>query len=197
MEAGTSEELFLLVDDTDVCVIDPEGAEVTPSSRDIWYGNSPRPSSGPSSSWLSLAVVVYRYSEQRLDVGQHSYAIGDFKTMGTDYHGDLRQDVIAKLRAWKQDAHKIHAFDTNHDDEVDVEEWEHVRRVAEREAMLERTQRSIMDGDTRDRRHPFLLSAMSQHPLAQCYRQYAVLGFVAFVALGGLGTWLFLTRYTI
>ncbi len=153
VEAGTSEELFLLVDDTDVCVIDPEGAEVTPSSRDIWYANSPRPSSGPSSSWLSLAVAVYRYSEQRLDVGQHSYAIGDFKTMGTDYHGDLKQDVIAKLRAWKQDAHKIRVFDTNHDDEVDVEEWEHARRVAEREAMLVRTQHSIMDDDTSTRRH--------------------------------------------
>src|SRR4030066_2537101 len=38
IEAKTSDDLFLLADDTGECVIDPEGATVTPAETEVWFG---------------------------------------------------------------------------------------------------------------------------------------------------------------
>ena len=44
---GVSDDLFLVVDDTGSCIVDPEGAAVTPSANDLWYGDSRQPVTGP------------------------------------------------------------------------------------------------------------------------------------------------------
>ena len=46
IESGISDSLFYLVDSTGRCAVDPEGAKVTSSSRDTWYGNSRIPGAG-------------------------------------------------------------------------------------------------------------------------------------------------------
>ena len=81
-ESGLSDELFLLVDETGQCIIDPEGASVTPSVKDVWYGSTSRPSKGPTSGRSLLSNGRYRYTEKRLNTGDSLYAIGLFSTVG-------------------------------------------------------------------------------------------------------------------
>ncbi len=82
VDRGTSDELFLLEDETGTCVIDPEGAGVTPAARDIWYGATPRPASGPGGGRRWFSGGRYRYTEQRLHPGEPLFAIGLFETVG-------------------------------------------------------------------------------------------------------------------
>ena len=82
---GTSDELFLIIDETGKCVIDPEGASVTTIHRDVWRGNSRQLSRGPMGSgngFLSLHGGRYRYTERRMHTKDTLYSIGLFKTVG-------------------------------------------------------------------------------------------------------------------
>ena len=96
LESDTSDELFLLDDETGRCVIDPEGAEVTPSERSVWYGTSRYPQERSPASQkvehpplLKIAKMLntdmglggrYRYTEERIFAGDTLYALGHFKT---------------------------------------------------------------------------------------------------------------------
>ncbi len=201
VESGTSQELFLVEDETGPCIIDPEGAEVTSSHSDTWYGNSRRPSGPPSAGGGLLSIGDYRYSERRLHGGEPLYAIGHFKTVGTDYQGDLREDVGALLRHWKKHPQDyLKRFDADKDGKIDVQEWEQVRKAAEQEALLKRAERTVTPvanvlSKGKDRRRPFLLSATPQHALARKYRFIAGGALTGFVLSGGAATWLLLVRF--
>ena len=83
LDSATSDNLFLLVDDTGQCIVDPEGAEVTPSARDVWYGNSRQPTRGPVRGGTRLlATGDYRYTDERMLPADVLYALGLFKTVG-------------------------------------------------------------------------------------------------------------------
>jgi hypothetical protein len=58
LEKAISDELFLIIDDTGQCIIDPEGASVTPAEKDVWYGASSRPRRGPRHQVVSFPVAV-------------------------------------------------------------------------------------------------------------------------------------------
>ena len=49
IDQGRSDALFLLVDDTGECIVDPEAAKVIPEIRHRWHGSTRRPSGGPKS----------------------------------------------------------------------------------------------------------------------------------------------------
>ena len=40
---GLSNQPFLLTDDTGSCLVNPQGAEVHPSDKSVWYGSTPWP----------------------------------------------------------------------------------------------------------------------------------------------------------
>jgi len=76
--------LFLLDDDTGACVIDPDGAEVTPGISETWYESRParpldtfkvHPSIDVLSKTLTRASAPYRYTELRLNINEANKVI--------------------------------------------------------------------------------------------------------------------------
>ena len=138
LESGTSDDIFKLDDGDGVCGIDPEGAEVTPSSRRVWYGNERMP-------WRELPAQPglfgwvggkrYRYTEERIDAGSELLALGHLVTFGGAATSVASVDVAQILREWKSDRATLLArFDRNNDGQIDMEEWEEARRAAQAEA---------------------------------------------------------------
>jgi hypothetical protein len=204
LRSGTSDSLFRLVDETDECVIDPDGASVLPSVSRVWYGNAPDPIAVPPArkSWLpTLITKQYRYTEQLMRPGDRLYALGYFKTLDTGTHlRDLKDDVLALLREWKRDADRhLRAYDQNGDGRLDQREWGAVQRAAVQTVRSERlrddTGRAVhVLARSPDAANPYILSAIPERALVRRYRRLATLA-VALLLLGGLSTgWLLNVR---
>ncbi len=145
LEKGKSDELFLIIDETGQCVIDPDGAKVTPAEKDIWYGSSAKPDQRLKASGRIPGKDSYRYIEQRLNLKEPLYAIGLFGTVGGA--GDVfgpGSDVRTVLTEWKQDSETLlKKFDTNKDGKIDMQEWEAVRTQALKEVMAKHHERKV------------------------------------------------------
>lgn len=201
VQKGTSTDLFNLVDGTGACVIDPEGAAVTPSESDVWYGNHPQPDRGPAATggaWalLGLGSQPYRYREQRMRPGDPLYAIGLFKTLGgAGGGGDVNLEVRELVREWKQNTEALLArFDRNRDGTFDMAEWGAVREAARREVLASHAEREQLPpvnlmGKTGDPRRPYLLSALGEHRLVKRYRWYAAALLCTFLVGGSALVW--------
>lgn len=197
IDRGTSEELFLLEDETGTCVIDPEWAGVTPAARDIWYGSTARPSGGPGSGRRWFSGGRYRYTEQRLHPGEPLFAIGLFETVGgAGGHFNVDGDVRTLLREWKRDSEQLlEKFDYNRDGDIDVREWEAVRQQALREVMARHAERKTVEPmnlmtATHDRRRPYILSAVPQDHLVRRFHHYSIGLILLFFAAGTASTWI-------
>ena len=174
LNSGVSDQLFLLEDDTGVCVIDPDKAEVTPSSSITWYGNErlvPRIHTSPLDilgGALFQSGEKYRYTERRIDVYESLYAIGEFCSIGTDYRQSAKDAALEKLRKLKRDKEMLSQYDTNNDGQVDAEEWEKARIDAKQAALEEQLskplpQRMHMLRKPQTKKYqPFLLSSKSE-----------------------------------
>ena len=197
VEKGTSDDLFLLEDDTGICVIDPDGASVTCLESDTWYGSTLRPETGPLRRRWFLSGGRYRYNEKRLLPGEPLYAIGLFKTVGgAGGYFNVDADVGELLREWKRHSESLlKIYDKNKDGQLDMEEWQKVREAAYRNVMAEYDERkAAMPANllchTRDHRRPYLLSAIPQDRLVQRYNLYAAGLLVLFFIAGSAATWL-------
>jgi hypothetical protein len=203
IRSGNSKALFLLRDGTGECVIDPDGALVTPSSKTVWYGNSRDWTPGtPVPSGRSLLGGRYRYTEQRIVPSDHLYALGLFRSEGGGHHlPDVREEVRVLLNQWKQDQPGLlERFDANRDGRIDQQEWEGVRRAAEAE--VRRQMREQQSGPVihimskpRHGRRPYLLSTLPQDALSVRYRWYAKGSLAGFLLAGVAGTWLLSVRF--
>lgn len=201
VDKGVSEELFLIVDETGECIIDPDGASVTPAEKDVWYGATARPSRGPAVSSGFLSSGRYRYTESRLHPKEPLYAIGLFNTVGGA--GDVfdpNSDVREVLKEWKQNSElMLKKFDTNKDGQIDMDEWQAVRAAALKEVMSKHNERKVetpvnMLSRTRDSRRPFLLSALPQHSLIKRYQLYSAASIILFFTSGIFATWIITLR---
>lgn len=190
IERATSDELFLLVDETGECIIDPLGASVTPSLSRRWYGKNPRPGPVPKSSvWFGSGQ--YRYRERLIGFGDSLYAIGSFRTQGVAHEFRESDEVRELLAEWKRNRRELMArFDRDRDGQIDAEEWEQARRAAlaeVREAQVERSadpDLHVLSRPTDGR--PFLLSTAPQAQLAQRCRVTASGLLLLALLLGGL-----------
>ena len=202
IEDGISDSMFLLQDETDEVLIDPDGAKVTARHSNTWYGTSRYPEKGtPTIRKFKLVIGTYRYSEKRLHPGEPLYAIGLFNTTGgSNVNLDINQDVRILISEWKKNSEKLlEQFDTNHDGEFDLKEWGKVREAALKEVMATHNEiRSFPPvnilGKTCDRRRPFLLSAYPQSETIKKYTLYTGLCFSAFFFAGLVSTWLISIR---
>jgi hypothetical protein len=200
VNSGSSDNLFVLEDGTGRCVIDPEGAEVHPSETRTWYGNTAWPEHGPLGRYGILSLGHrYRYTERIIKPGDALYAIGYFTTQGTDYQGELKHDVGAILRAWKNDPQKMRSLDLNQDGKIDTQEWAGAREAAEKEAIRERARRATINVThllraSENGSHPFILSTHPQHQLTLRFRSRAILGLLLFCGIGFTGIWAVITR---
>lgn len=202
VDAATSEHLFALTDDTGTCVVDPDGATVTPSERNCWYGNSRLPPriSGDAGwrAWVGYLGLggSYRYTEERIRVGAPLVALGEFRShAGMASTAVSSVDLAALLREWKADSRTLKArFDRDRNGEIDAEEWEAARRAAQAELARDTPRADLPPAvdtliDTGDARYPFLLAADTEARLRQRAQGYmAVCG-----ALAGVGALLVLS----
>jgi len=114
VDSGTSTETFVLRDASGDCVVDPEGAEVLPSSKRTWFSEP------------------YRITEWLIRPGDAVYALGAFVSIDpASPQAVADTDASALLAEWKRDRRQLVArFDTNGDGEIDMQEWERARAAA-------------------------------------------------------------------
>ncbi|WP_242466944.1 E3 ubiquitin ligase family protein [Ectothiorhodospira shaposhnikovii] len=190
VDYGSSDNLFLLVDDTGECLIDPEGAQVICLHKDVWHGSSPRPLTGARPGGSFFGLGQYRYMERRLHLEEDLYAIGYFRTRGTSDDSSLNHEVAEILGRWKKDPARMKRFDINQDGPIDMEKWERVRQAAIQKALLRLAERAdapavhVMSRGA-DRRRPYILSAIPEERLVRRYRWQARLSALSFLVMAG------------
>ncbi len=191
IETGISDSLFLILDETGQCVIDPDGASVIPAVTNTWYGTGPRPQSGPGIKRGIFYGGSFRYIESRMHAGDSLYAIGLFKTVGgASAELNANAEVVSLLKEWKNNSNELlQKFDRNRDGQIDAQEWEKVRDTALQEVLgrhREFTSAPAVNlmSNTHDLRQPYILSALSQQHLIQRYTWYSA-GFIALFFLAG------------
>lgn len=114
-DSGESGDSFLLRDESGVCIVDPEQAEITTNHRDSWQSGD------------------YRYTEWKLLKNDPVYVLGEFSTRSAALDFDSRAQVSALLAEWKKDMPQLHRrFDLNNDGELDMDEWMLARKAAQR-----------------------------------------------------------------
>lgn len=214
--SSQSESLFLLRDDTGECVIDPQGAYITPSEKSVWYGPNAMPSAGPDQGGGSANVQTslfgihfslnhtfggeYRYTEETIIAGDPLYAIGLFKSVGEIDRQAMREELIKeRLRQWKSDnANLLKRFDRNQDGQIDLDEWESVRRSAResvvREEMRESQQPIHTLSDTGSQTRPLLISSQEEFDIVRRFRLWAAGALVGFFVLGACVVWMLTVR---
>ena len=208
----TSDGLFLVADETGECVVDPDGAEVTPGAKRVWYGDGDEPITvvmpPRGAEGIQLGPVVlrrsgamftssHRYTEELIVPGDPLYALGDFKTLDDiDHHQSRAEMTAAILREWKRERRRLmDRFDHNRDGVIDAGEWEGARQLAEREAARDHAEQLAHQHVHTLRRpqgsgRPFLLSTLPQFRLARRYRWESFGGLVLFLAAAGLLAWI-------
>lgn len=201
---GISDELFLIRDETGECVIDPEGAHVVVNSKDVWYGNQVTPMRKPLTTgkkWFRLGTGRYRYTEKRLDISAPLYAIGLFKTTGgSGAKLNMNDDMRELIREWKMDSETLlKKFDLDGNGEIDMEEWQKVRDAAYREVLENHKQQKTLPpvhimNLTRDKRRPYILSAVPEEELTKKFHWLSILCFSGFITGGGASVWLIAIR---
>ncbi len=195
IDSGTSDSLFYLVDSTGRCAVDPEGAKVTPSVRNVWYGSSRYPGRADTSSgWLHFTGLTqigrqFRYTEKRIEPGDPLYALGDFTThggAGADF--DRNAEVREILGEWKKNhADLLARFDADKDGNIDLQEWEAARVAAGHAVDTKRADVSVAPpidvlGHARGSRNPFIIAAKTEAEMLARFHWWAVgLGVLALV----------------
>lgn len=198
IESGASEALLWLKDATGECLINPQGAEVRAAVRQVWTGSERHPRGLSKGRGLLGGLLSagsrYRYTEERLHVGQPLYAIGDFHTQGQEAF-DLTQAQGAVVREWKGDfAGLLRRFDSDGDGRLDPEEWQRLRESARAEAQRRQIGRKLMPARHQLRKpresHPFILSNQGEDELARRFYWQAT-GGALLCLVGALATaWL-------
>lgn len=199
VQEGLSEEMFLLDDGSGKCIVDPEGARVTPAWRKVWYANS-------SNDWTTLpkkpgllsvlGMGRYRFTEERIHQGDPLYAIGQFHSVSG--HDDLpgkEAAVRELLRDWKRrETDLLERFDANRDGRIDLNEWEQARAAAR--AQVEREHRELLAlpqyhilNKPELARQPFIISGKSQEHLLSRYRVLALACGAGFFGCGIFALW--------
>ncbi len=197
--SGTSEELFVLVGSTGRCVIDPEGAAVTCKTKKVWYESSypSQRNSHKGGRFLGRLGGRYRYTEERMHPGEPLYAIGMFMSVGGGAESfNTDAEVREVLALWKKNRTALlKHFDTNEDGELDVQEWEVVRKAAYERVRRAQSKRSVeppthlMKKPQYDNR-PYLLSVYPQHELIKRYKLKAGGCLAGFFVAGSAAVWM-------
>ena len=207
VEKHAYQQPFNLRDNTGVCEIDPEGADISCRHHHVWYGSTRRPVSllvppRHRNNFLGLKTSIgfsgrYRYTEYLILEGDPIYALGDFISDSTGQRSLTPEQIQGDiLRTWKADfAAVLEKFDHNNDGQLDASEWQLVREAALDEA---RRQQSEISGQPMQHqlakpRHeglPFIIGSAEQEKLSSRFRRGALLYSGGFLAAGSMASWL-------
>lgn len=179
VESGRSDDAFQIDDGSGQVLIDPEGAEMLVSNREICHREA------------------YRTIEWTLTAGETIYVIGEHLSLGGSHAVlDKRADMASVLTEWKRDKAALLArFDADGDGEVSLEEWENARHAAaaevDRAHLATRLESSIHLIRKPAHRQPFLIANREVNSLVRHYRIWSwvhlALMAAALSALAGLG----------
>lgn len=79
----------------------------------------------------------YRYTERLILPRQRLYVLGQLSAYSPATHRSLREIARDLLSSWKLDSKQLLLrFDSNHDGEIDLTEWEMARKAAKAEAKV-------------------------------------------------------------
>jgi hypothetical protein len=179
VDSGTSISLFALDDGDAECLVGPVRAEITPTTKSVWYGDDSRPT-GLSAVSVGLSIEGnYRYTECLLGAGDRLSVLGEFQAHSET--GDGGEAAAGLLKAWKADqAALLERFDLNHDGHIDAAEWEVARQAAQRESQAKTlsapvTRMCVISEPTRG--EPFLIAALDAAHLVRRERLHAAMFF--------------------
>jgi len=181
VQQGTSDAWFQINDGTATCAIDPGGAEVIAEHDRTWYGHQAVPAFASNSDFFAAFTNDrYRYVEAVIMPHETIYALGNFHTVGGGRNLPTTQEQVGNvIRQWKQDYDQLLArFDRDGNGQIDMQEWQAVRRAAELEADQQRDKMAQTPAinvlcKSPDRNYPFILSTHSQKRLAQRFRWFS------------------------
>src|SRR6185312_10376917 len=124
---------FSLRDRDGECLVGPVGAEVTPTSQETWYGDTPRPACLPGLEGRAWSPDRdYRYTERVVCPEAQLTVLGELRSRSVVE--SIETEVGKTVVAWKHDQAALLAkFDRDHDGRIDAEEWEAVRAAARKE----------------------------------------------------------------
>lgn len=195
VDSDTSQAPFLLEDDSGWCVVNPQGADVYPEDKRVWYGNSGWPTDVPAlagKSWLSGMVAEFRYTEHTIEEQEMVNVMGRFRTVGGVQAIDRDAAVAELLAQWKQDMPELNRrFDADHSGVLDQQEWEVARAAARAQvdhSALRDTPAEYAVVSRPDDDRPFLLASGDLERLARRYRWQAAGALLLFVVLCGVLT---------
>jgi hypothetical protein len=197
----TSDGLFLLRDSSGECVIDPCDAHITPNASLTWSSDGLLIGLPPALSSHWAATGRYRFTEERLETGSRLYVMGHFSTHGGSQEvPDTPEEVRSQLNQWKRDYPALlKRFDADGDGQLDLQEWDNVRRAAAEEVRHQQRERfgsrtvNLISRPTDGRE--FVISTLDQESLVRRWRRWALLAFTGFVAAAVLVGWAVVTRH--
>jgi E3 Ubiquitin ligase len=182
---------FVLADADGECLVGPVNAEITPSSHDVWFGDTPSPTGGPPVGREYFGSGDYRYTERLLRVDDHLSVTGELRSNSEIQTGDGA--AAALLRQWKSDQTALLArFDQNHDGKIDAAEWEAARLAAVKESQVHALNSNIVRtsciGEP-THGEPFLIAPMDGEHLVRRERLFAAMFFTIGVLSAGFSAW--------
>ena len=173
-----SDSSFLLQDDSGVCAVDPEGAEMLIRRREVFRRGDLR-----HTQWC----IIER---------DPIYVIGEFSTLGSIApEFDIAGQVRELLAHWKNDRHTLlQRFDLDGNGEIDLREWELARAQAKRE-VLKRRSEVLSAPEAHVMRAPgdkrlYLISDLDPAGIAKRYRLWAAFHLLIFLGAVAGGGWL-------
>ncbi len=190
-DRATSVTPFSLSDADGECLVGPVGADVTPTSRETWYGDLPRPACLPGlegRGWR--ADCDYRYTERVISPGARLTVLGELRSRSAVV--SIEQEVGKIVVEWKHDqAGLLARFDRNHDGRLDEQEWEAVRAAAREEVEAKLGTRQARESVVGQTTHgePFLIAPLDGEHLVSREKHRAAMALAASVALALLTAW--------
>ncbi len=132
--------MFHLVDDTGVCVIDPEGAHVIAESDQTWYGRTTADRLNPPELGKlinKLAFGDYRFNEKLIRPATAIHALGLFCTLRhTPSTAYIDKQIKALLRQWKLQPHRyLSQFDIDGNGKIRKREWRAIQHKARQQVV--------------------------------------------------------------
>ena len=189
-----SGQLFHLIDETGVCIIDPDDAHVVPGSEITWYGHSQEAcrQAPKKTSWLSVGFGNYRFRERLLMTASPLYALGWFSTARHDPSEEsISKRVKDRVQGWKlQPERYLRDYDLNGNGKIQESEWQLIHSVARKQVLAEisseMNEQHVLSRPE-DKRQPFILSATEEEQLVSEKKRKAYLSTaLAFMSLTAL-----------
>jgi hypothetical protein len=161
VESGISHDTFGMDDGSGSILVDPEGAEILTSHKQVSTSGG------------------YRKTEWTLIEGDSLYVIGDHVTLGgPNAVLDKKADLSTLLAEWKADKTALLTrFDADRDGEISLDEWERARQAASDEVDRAHLDIRLKDGIHLVRKpahgRPFLIANREVSTLVRHFRLWS------------------------